>query len=54
MSTNTVERFANSGADEIVSWCPSCQVNLGEAALGTYAHMDEGTPFDLNPFVRYL
>ena len=54
MSTNTVERFANSGADEIVSWCPSCQVNLGEAALGTYAHMDGGTPFDLNPFVRYL
>jgi len=54
MSTNTVERFANSGAAEIVSWCPSCQVHLGEAALGTYAHMDGGAPFDLNPFVRYL
>ena len=54
MSTNTIERFADSGAGEIVSWCPSCQVHLGEAALGTYAHMDGGAPFDLNPFVIYL
>ena len=54
MSTNTIERFAGSGAAEIVSWCPSCQVHLGEAALGTYAHMESGAPFDLAPFVIYL
>jgi Fe-S oxidoreductase len=54
MSTNTVERFAAAGAAAVVSWCPSCQVHLGEAALGTYAHMESGAPFDLNPFVRYL
>lgn len=54
MSTNTVERFADSGAGRVLSWCPSCQVHLGDAALGTYAHMDSGAPFDLEPFVRYL
>ncbi len=53
MSTNTIERFAGSGAARILSWCPSCQVHLGEAALGTYDHMG-GAPFELTPFVRYL
>jgi Fe-S oxidoreductase len=53
MSTNTVERFADSGAGEVLSWCPSCQVHLGEAALDTYDHMG-GAPFDMNPFVIYL
>lgn len=54
MATNTIDRFAESGAGEILSWCPSCQLHLGEEALGTYDYMANGAPFDLNPFVRYL
>jgi hypothetical protein len=54
MTTHAVDRFAASGAGEILSWCPSCQIHLGEAALGTYDHMAGGAPFELKPFVAYL
>ena len=53
ITTNTIDRFAATGTGEVLSWCPSCQVHLGEAALGTYDHMG-GAPFALTPFVAYL
>ena len=49
----TIDRFAGTGVGEVLSWCPSCQVHLGEAALETRARA-EGAPFDLTPFVVYL
>ncbi len=49
----TIDRFAGTGAGQVLSWCPSCQVHLGEAALETRARA-EGAPFDLTPFVVYL
>ncbi len=52
-SYRTIDRFAETGVGEVLSWCPSCQVHLGEAALETRAHT-ENMPFDLTPFVIYL
>ena len=49
----TIDGFAETGAEEVLSWCPSCQVHLGEAALETYA-AEEGSPFDMTPFVIHL
>ena len=49
----TIDGFAETGVGEVLSWCPSCQVHLGEAALETYAAA-EGSPFDMTPFVIHL
>ncbi len=53
LAYRTIDRFAEAGVDAVLSWCPSCQVHLGEAALETQAAA-EGAPFDLTPFVIYL
>ena len=53
MSYRTIDRFAATGAQEVLAWCPSCMVHLGEAALETYTR-DQASPFDMTPFVRYL
>ena len=29
----TIKRFAETGASEVVSWCPTCMVQMGETAL---------------------
>lgn len=39
----TVDRFAATGAGAVVSWCPTCQIQLSETALPSDA---EGHPFD--------
>lgn len=53
LSGRTIDRFAETGVDEVLSWCPSCQVHLGEAALETRAAAGD-SPFDLTPFVLWL
>ena len=53
LSGRTIDRFAESGVDEVLSWCPSCQVHLGEAALETREAAGD-SPFDLTPFVIWL
>ena len=53
MSYRTIDRFAATGAREVLAWCPSCMVHLGEAALETRSR-DRAPPFGMTPFVRYL
>jgi heterodisulfide reductase subunit D len=38
----------------VLSWCPSCQLQIGEAALPSYEAQFGAKPFDLNPFLVYL
>ncbi len=52
-SLRTVDRFAATGARQVLSWCPSCQVHLGEASLETRAAVGPAD-FALTPFVLYL
>ena len=33
---NTIERLARPGASKVVSWCPSCFIQIGEVALPAY------------------
>ncbi len=53
MSGRTIDKLAQANKSEVLSWCPSCQVHLGEAALQTTS-VDGENPFDLNAFVVYL
>lgn len=46
----TIAKLAR-GAGQVVSWCPSCQVQLNEVAL---PNRDDPAPFTLTPFIRFL
>lgn len=55
IGTRTTDRFAATGAPTVLSWCPTCQVQLGENLLPGRREEDAGSvPFDLTPFVVYL
>jgi len=49
----TIERFAATGAPEVLSWCPTCYIQFGETTLPS--HAGDGEPaFDMNMFAVYL
>lgn len=50
----TVEKLAASAARETLSWCPSCQIQIGDLALGNWRAVKGETPFDMNPFFGFL
>ena len=50
----TIDGLASAGATTVLSWCPSCQISIGEVSLPNY-EIEFGTkPFDLNPFLGFL
>jgi heterodisulfide reductase subunit D len=51
---STIDGLAKAGPSTVLSWCPSCQVQLGEVALPSYEAQFGEKPFDLNPFLVYL
>jgi Fe-S oxidoreductase len=51
---NTIERLARPGAPQVLSWCPSCQIQIGEVALPAYGESHGAMPFSLNPITEYL
>lgn len=51
---NTIERLARPGATRVISWCPSCQIQIGEFALPAYKQSYGSVPFDLNPIAEYF
>ncbi|HVC52968.1 MAG TPA: (Fe-S)-binding protein [Stellaceae bacterium] len=54
MAYATIEGLASAGASQVVSWCPSCQISIGEVSLPNYAAQHGEKPFDLNPFLPFL
>ncbi len=50
----TIDGLAKAGATTVLSWCPSCQLQIGEVALPSYENQFGARPFDLNPFLVYL
>jgi Fe-S oxidoreductase len=51
---NTIERLARPGAARVVSWCPSCQIQIGEVALPAFERSFGGMPFDLDPIAEFF
>ena len=51
---NTIERLARPGASRVISWCPSCQIQIGEVALPAYEKSYGAMPFDLNPIAEFF
>jgi heterodisulfide reductase subunit D len=50
----TIDGLASAGTSTVLSWCPSCQVQIGEVALPSYETRFGARPFDLNPFLVFL
>ena len=51
---NTIERLGSAGTGEVLSWCPSCQTQLGEVTIPTFADVNGAEPFGLTPYVEYV
>ncbi len=54
MGTSTVEKLAYSKSGQVLSWCPSCYVQMTETTLPTLERQRGGRPFDITPFMRFL
>src|SRR5262249_5639943 len=50
----TIDGLASAGAATVLSWCPSCQISIGEVSLPNYELQFGARPFDLNPFLIFL
>src|SRR5690349_4584324 len=50
----TIDGLAAAGAQTVLSWCPSCQISIGEVSLPNYELQFGAKPFDLNPFLSFL
>lgn len=50
----SIETLASHRTAEVLSWCPSCQVQMGEGALPSYERSTGTKPFELTPFLMFL
>ena len=54
VASNTIEKFMRTGATQVLSWCPTCQVQYSEFGLPTYENATGIKPFEMTPFVLFL
>lgn len=50
----TIDKLKAAGSSEVLSWCPSCQTQLGEITMPTYSRETGDDPFDLTPFIVFM
>ncbi|MDP7392863.1 MAG: (Fe-S)-binding protein [Alphaproteobacteria bacterium] len=50
----TIKRFAETGASEVVSWCPTCMVQMGETALPVYEEQEGAAGFEMSMMAVFL
>src|SRR6202012_800650 len=54
MGTNSIDRLSQSKSGEVISWCPSCQVQFTETTLPALERQRGARPFEMTPFMRFL
>ncbi|MGH7031996.1 MAG: heterodisulfide reductase-related iron-sulfur binding cluster [Stellaceae bacterium] len=54
ISYNTIERLSRPGASRVISWCPSCQIQIAEVAMPAYRESFGSVPFDMNPIAEFF
>ena len=54
MGTRTIDKFADTGIGEVVSWCPTCNIQMGEFLLPTLESAGEERPFETAMFAVFL
>src|SRR5947209_5181083 len=51
---NTIERLSRPGVSKVISWCPNCQIQLGEVPLPIYKDSFGTMPFDISPITEFF
>jgi heterodisulfide reductase subunit D len=54
ISFNTVERLSRPGAARVITWCPSCQIQINEFTLPAYRDSHGSVPFDMSPLAEFF
>ena len=54
MGSSTMEKLSHSKSGQVISWCPSCQVQFTETTLPTIERQRGSRPFEMTPFMRFL
>lgn len=51
---NMIERLSRPGVSKVISWCPSCQIQIDEVALLLYKDSYGTMPFDISPITEFF
>ena len=51
---STMDKLAASKSRQVISWCPSCQVQFTETTLPTVERTRGARPFEMTPFMLFL
>ena len=54
LGSNSIAKMSHSKSGQVVSWCPSCQVQFTETTLPTIERLRGSKPFEMTPFIRFL
>jgi heterodisulfide reductase subunit D len=54
LGSNSIAKMSHSKSGQVLSWCPSCQVQFTETTLPTIERLRGSKPFEMTPFIRFL
>jgi heterodisulfide reductase subunit D len=54
VAEGTLDKLAHSKTGQVLSWCPSCQVQFTETTLPTIEKARGAKPFEMTPFTLFL
>jgi Fe-S oxidoreductase len=54
VAEGTLDKLAHSKTGQVLSWCPSCQVQFAETTLPTIEKTRGSRPFEMTPFTLFL
>lgn len=54
VATRTIDKLSQSKSGQVISWCPSCQVQFTETTLPTIERQRGSRPFEMTPFIKFL
>jgi heterodisulfide reductase subunit D len=54
LGTNSIDKISHSKSGQVLSWCPSCQVQFTETTLPAIERQRGARPFEMTPFIAFL
>jgi heterodisulfide reductase subunit D len=54
VAENTIDKLSHNKNGQVISWCPSCQVQFTETSLPTIEKTRGVKPFEMTPFTLFL
>jgi Fe-S oxidoreductase len=54
VAEGTLDKLAHSKTGQVLSWCPSCQVQFAETTLPTIEKTRGAKPFEMTPFTLFM